>query len=75
MAFHKMSKSDKKAFQEMGIIKGGKKAVSYSLVYSNKGDTETIMDQKAYALCKHKKNTIRHWMQYRDGNLNIIPNY
>ena len=73
MAFHKMSKSDKKAFQEMGIIKG--KAKSYSLIYSHGDNTETIMDQKTYALCKYKKNEIRHWVQYRDGNLNIIPNY
>ena len=74
MAFNKMSKSDKKAFQEMGLIKGGKKAKSYSLVYSHGGSEETIVDQKTYALCKFKKNEIRHWVQYRKGNLNIVPN-
>ena len=73
MAYKKMSKSDKKAFQEMGVIKG--KAKSYSLVYSHGDSTEIIMDKKTYVLCKWKKQNIRHWLQYRDGNLNIVPNY
>lgn len=71
----KMSKEDKEFFQKTGLIRGGKKAKSHSLVYSHGDNTETILDKKTYALCKWKKNQIRHWVQYRDGDLNIVPNY
>lgn len=67
----KVTKSDSKFFK--GQTKP--KAKSYSLVYSHGSNTETIMDQKTYALCKWKKGQIRHWNQYKSGNLNIIPNY
>ena len=74
MAFTRMSKKDRDFFKGMNLL-GKKKAKSYSLVYSHGDNTETIIDQKTYALCKWKKNDIRHWNQYRDGNLNIVPNY
>lgn len=63
-------KSDKKFF---GSDK--RKAKSYSLIYMVGGSEEVIMAEKPYAMCKWKKQEIRHWIQYRSGNLNIVPNY
>ena len=51
------------------------KAKSYSLVYMVGNSKETIMAEKPYAMCKWKKQQVRHYMQYRTGNLNIVPNY
>ncbi len=70
----KVTKSDK-AFAKRMTAKP--KAESYTLVYQA-GDSQTIidgLDRVDYKLCKWKKNQIRHYMQYRTGNLNIIPNY
>ena len=71
--YNKMSRADKKKFQQLGIIKGTAK--SYTLVFTLGGKEEIIMPEKQYALCAWKQKQIEAQSEYQRGTFRIEGNF
>lgn len=70
--YNRMSRVDKRLFQQMGIIKPPAK--SHNLIYTYCGKEEIILESKAYSLCVWKENKLKGEGQYRRGVFSIKPN-